>query len=62
MKSQIDMLEGDLKLIQTEFKKKNPNVKEVKIQSPSSFNFYFCLQSCDQALKWLELNKPNQGD
>lgn len=56
------MLEGDLKLIQTEYKKKNPNVKEVKIQSPSFFNFYFYLQSCDQALKWLELNKPNQGD
>ena len=29
MKSQLDMLESDLKMIQTEFKKKNTQIKDV---------------------------------
>ena len=31
MKSQLDMLESDLKMIQAEFKKKNTQIKDVSI-------------------------------
>ena len=39
MKSQLDMIEADLKVLQSEFKKKNPQIREVRKVKYANLSF-----------------------